>query len=185
MNSLVTVPEKEKGLKYEDFKDVKYWAFTGHFHIRQSKGKVFYTGNTFPMCFSDVWDDDRGIMILKWGETPEFEKFPSAPKYRSLNLSELVEDPRKYLDNLTYIKITPDIDITYEDQNLLEDVFRNNFNPRKINFLPPLLQKAEGEEGEFSENEIETIDEIVITGIKSIDSSVIDPEKLIELWLSA
>lgn len=185
MNSLVTVPDKEHGLKYEDFKDVKEWAFTGHYHIRQNKGKVFYTGNTFPMCFSDVWDDERGIMILNWGEYPEFKKFPNAPKYRTINLSEIIEDPERYIDNLTYIKITPDIEINYEDQSILDDVFRKNFNPRKLNFLPPLLQQAENSEGLEESDEIETIDDIVINGLNTIDSTTIDKERLIELWMRA
>lgn len=185
MNSLITVPEKDHGLKIEDFNNVKEWAFSGHYHIRQSNGKVFYTGNAFPMCFSDVWDDDRGIMILEYGNTPIFEKFPLAPKYRTLNLSELIEDPEKYIDNLTYIKITPDIELNYEDQSILNDVFQKNFNPRKLNFLPTLLAQAEGSELEDEDDEVETIDTIVLNGIDSIDSTVISKERLKELWINS
>lgn len=181
MNSLVTVPEKEKSLRYEDFSLVKEWAFSGHFHIRQSKGKVFYTGNTFPMCFSDTWDDDRGIMILEWGEQPVFEKFPNAPKYRNINLSELLEDPKKYVDDLTYIKITPDIELSYEDQAILTDVIQTNFKPRKLYILSSLIDQALNNDNDSIED-IETIDSIVINGLKTIDSTVISSERLIDLW---
>lgn len=184
MNSLATTPDKETGLRYEDFDNVKEWAFSGHFHIRQNKGKVFYTGNTFPMSFSDTWDDDRGIMILEYGKYPEFEKFPNAPKYRTINLSELLEDVTKYIDDLTFIKITPDIGINYEDIHILADVFTNNFNPRKLTFMSPL---SDGSEDNNSNeiDEIESIDSIVINGINTIDSKVISKERLIDLWMNS
>lgn len=184
MNSLVTVPDKDHGLTYEDFNDVKEWAFSGHYHIRQNKGKMIYTGNTFPTSYSDVWDDDRGIMILNWGEYPTFEKFPNAPKYRTLNLSEILEDPGQYIDNLTYVKITPDIEINYEDQSIIEDVFRSNFKPRKINFLPSTLSNIE-ENSDDDSDKVESIEDIVINGLKTVESNVISKERLVEIWMRA
>ncbi len=47
-------------------------VFSGHFHIRQTKGKVNYIGNPFGHNYSDVWDFDRGAMFLEWGKEPEY-----------------------------------------------------------------------------------------------------------------
>ncbi|AXH72819.1 MAG: endonuclease subunit [Caudoviricetes sp.] len=183
MNSLAVTPEKETGLRHEDFDMVKEWAFSGHYHIRQNKGKVFYTGNAFPMSFSDTWDDDRGIMILEYGKYPEFEKFKQAPKYRTINLSEMLEDVEKYIDDLTFIKITPDINVNYEDINILSEVIKNNFKPRKCTFLSPLSDQDELKSSGDIED-IESIDSIVINGINTIDSKVISKERLIDIWIN-
>ena len=48
------------------------YVFTGHFHKRQVKDNIIYTGNAFPHNFSDAWDDERGWMFLEWGKEPEF-----------------------------------------------------------------------------------------------------------------
>jgi DNA repair exonuclease SbcCD nuclease subunit len=51
LNAMVEMPD-HGGLKMDMFKNQDY-VFTGHFHKRQVKGNVIYTGNAFPHNFSE------------------------------------------------------------------------------------------------------------------------------------
>lgn len=181
MNSLVEY-KGEGQLKIEDFDNIEYWAFSGHFHKRQCKGKMFYIGNCFPHNFNDVWDDERGIMILNWGENPEFKSFPNAPKYRDIKISEFLEDMENYVDEYTFIKITPDVQLSYEEYAIITDVIKHNFNPRKVEIRS---------ENIFSEIDNDTkldgfksVDEIVCEGIDTIESNTISKENLKNIYFS-
>lgn len=178
MNAMNEMPDHQQ-LQVEHFKDVKEWAFTGHFHKRQAKDKVCYLGNTFPFDFSDNWDDDRGMMILEWEKEPVFIKWDEAPKYRTLALSELLEDPEKYLDDLTNMKVTQDIDLNYEEVQLLKDVMVESFHPRRFD----ISSTSTSDDTEISESvAFQSIDQIVVEGLNSIDSSTIDKKFLIEIY---
>lgn len=181
MNAMIEYKGHEGQICYDDFDNVKYWAFSGHFHKRQSKGKVFYMGNCFPHDFNDVWDDERGIMILNWGENPEFEKFPDAPKYRDMNLSELLEDMPQYVDENTFMKVTPDFDLNYEEYAVIMEVVKNNFSPRKFEIRSSNI--FSDVDNEVKIDGVKTVDSIVLEGIDTIESNVISKELLKQMYV--
>jgi DNA repair exonuclease SbcCD nuclease subunit len=43
----------------DDFKGGAEYVFSGHFHFRQAKENIVYTGNIMPFNFADAWDEDR------------------------------------------------------------------------------------------------------------------------------
>lgn len=179
MNAMVEMPD-HGGLTSGEFDSVGAMAFSGHFHKRQSKGKVTYLGNTFPHNFSDAWDDDRGMMILEWDQEPEFVAWPDAPKYRTLKMSELLEAPEAHIDDKTYARITTDINITYEEAQFIKDTFVAQFSGRKIDVIPG---NKEEEAQEFANEVIfQSVDQIVIEGLKNIDSLTVDKGLLIEIY---
>lgn len=179
MNAKTEMPNADQ-IQVSDFDEVGQWAFSGHFHKRQSKGKVCYLGNTFPFDFNDNWDDDRGMMILNWGQEPQFIKWNNAPKFRTLLLSELLEGMDEYLDSRTNIKITQDIDLSYEEMVLLKDIITNHYNPRKIEIKK---NKTLDTEGEIESGIVfQSIDQIVIDGLLTIDSHTVDKNKLVEIY---
>lgn len=178
MNAKSEMPDINQ-LKIDDFNDVGQWAFTGHFHKRQAKGKVCYLGNTFPFDFNDNWDDDRGMMIVEWGKPPVFHRWQEAPKFRTLLLSELLEDMDLYLDNKTNIKITQDIDLNYEEMVLIKEIIYEHYSPRKVEIKSLNQQNDVDMESKVS---FQSIDQIVTDGLDSIDSNVISKKKLIEIY---
>lgn len=179
MNAMVEMSD-HGGLKAEHLQGVEYMAFSGHFHKRQIRDKICYLGNPFPHNFSDVWDQDRGMAILEWGKPPEFKKFPKSPSYKSLNLSELLESYDEYIDDTTYAKITNDLDMSYEEIQLIKDIYATHFSPRRLDISAPTKST---EESEFdSESEFQSIDQIVIDGLMNIDSISIDKKLLIEIF---
>lgn len=179
MNAMVEMPD-HGGLNASHFDDIGHWAFSGHFHKRQAKNRICYLGNPFPHNFADAWDDERGMMILEWGQEPEFLAWPRAPKYRTLKLSELLEAPLEYLDDRTYSRITNDIGVTYDEAQFIKETFQTHFNPRKIDMM---AGAKEQDEQSFGEDVIfQSVDQIVIEGLKGIDSLTVDKNLLIEIY---
>ena len=177
LNALVEMPD-HGGLKREMFEHQDY-VFTGHFHKRQLKDNIIYTGNAFPHNFGDAWDDDRGWMFLEWGKEPEFFAWPDAPKYKTITLSRLLDDPEKYLLPKTSARISLDIDITYEEANFIKDTFLDAYNLRDISLVP--IKNSEHTEETGAEIHFETIDQIVVQQLSSLDGSF-DKQVLIEIY---
>jgi DNA repair exonuclease SbcCD nuclease subunit len=69
MNNQVQLPE-DGHLSANVFTYPDY-VFSGHFHKRQNKGKIHYIGNCFPFDYRDIWDNNRGAMILEWDNTTQ------------------------------------------------------------------------------------------------------------------
>ena len=109
MNAMVEMPDIGT-IRSDHFKNAGH-VFTGHFHKRQHSGNISYIGNPFPHNFADVWDDDRGAMFLEWDKQPEYKIWQDAPKYRSIDLSKLLEDPETVLEPNSYIRVKVDLDI--------------------------------------------------------------------------
>ena len=180
MNQLIAMPDTG-GLQKAHFKNQEY-VFSGHFHSRQQQKNVIYMGNTFPHNYSDTWQDDRGMMILEWGEKPIYKAWPNAPSFKTLNLSTLVDDPEKYLKPKTYIRVTLDIDISYEEATHIKQVFTEKYNLREIVLMP---QREDEYADDWSAGDgavFESVDQIVLNELTAIKSTHISNQKLIDIY---
>ena len=178
MNAMVEMPD-HGGINAKKFKHQDY-VFSGHFHKRQNQGKIHYIGNPFGHNYSDVWDFDRGAMFLEWDGEPEYVDWEDGPRYITLDLSELLEDPDAFLNENTYAKVTLDVDISYEEANFLRETFANNYKIRELHLIP----RREMEDIDVKPGEIkfETVDQIVIDSINNIDSDTFDTGKLASIY---
>lgn len=180
MNAMVEMPDH--GLLNETHFQHQQQVFSGHFHKRQNRTKIWYTGNCFPHNYADAWDDDRGIMLWEPGRDPTFKAWPDAPKYRTLNLSRVLQDPEAYIDDKTYARITVDLDITYEEAHFMKETFEQQLNAREVN-----LQVAKADEqASIADGDInfESVDTIVISHLNSIESNTIDRQQLVKIYQS-
>lgn len=178
MNAMVEMPD-HGGLNEGHFEHQEY-IFSGHFHKRQARGKVVYIGNAFPFSYADAWDDDRGMMFLEWGKEPFFKEWDNAPKYRTLHLSDLLNDPGQFILPRSYNKVSIDVNLNYEETQFLRDTFLRLFQARRIDMVP--LTKQE-EDQEFDENvTFQSIDQIVIEGLNSVQSGGISNDLLVEIY---
>lgn len=177
LNAMVEMPD-HGGLKLDMFEHQDY-VFTGHFHQRQVKGNVIYIGNAFPHNFSDAWDDERGWMFLEWDKEPEFFAWPDAPKYKTITLSRLLDNPAKYLLPKTSARISLDIDISYEEANFIKDTFISTYDLRDVTLQP--IKNSEHTEDNGAEIHFETIDQIVVSQLSALDGSF-DKNVLIEIY---
>lgn len=180
MNVMVEMPD-HGGLNASHFDELEFMAFSGHFHKRQVKNKVCYVGSPFCQTFADAWDDDRGMVILEWGKQPQFLNWDQGPKYKTLNLSDILNEPTKFLNNKTFAKVTPDIELTYDELQFIKEVLSNHFNPRKMDLLHGAKRS---EDQEFADENIkfQSVDQIVVEGLTNIESLTMDKNLLIEIY---
>jgi DNA repair exonuclease SbcCD nuclease subunit len=181
MNAMVELPD-HGGLNSDHFKNQQL-VFSGHFHKRQRKGNILYIGNCFPHNFADAHDDDRGVMFWQPGQEPTFAKWPGAPKFRVLNLSQVLIDPQLYIDNLTFAKINVDVDMNYEDSNFIRDLLENELQALDIHFI----NNQNGQlDVEYNDDEVnfESVDSIVLSHLNSIESTAMDKSVLTQIYQS-
>jgi len=179
MNAQVEMPD-HGGLNHSHFAGCE-WAFSGHFHARQIKENVCYIGNAFPHNFSDAWDDDRGMMLLTWGEDPAFKAWPDAPTYRTTTLTELLNNPQKVVKPKASIRITADIEVAFEEAQFIREVLMKHYQARKMEVAPGNKQEDQEFNGEVK---FQSVDQIVIQGLESVESQTIDKKMLIQIYQS-
>ena len=180
MNAMVEMPD-HGGLKAEHFDGPEY-VFSGHFHKRQTSGHVQYLGSPFPHNYADAWDDDRGMMLLEWGGTPQHIDWEDGPRYRTIPLSKLIDKPEEYLHKKTYCRVTLDVPISYEEANFIKETFAEQFQLREISLMPAKKEEHSIDWSQGAEVEVENVDKIVYTQLQAVDSDMINSNKLIEIY---
>ena len=123
MNAMVQMPDHGE-LKAEHFRHQEY-VFSGHFHKRQKQGKIHYIGNAFPHNYADAWDDDRGMMILdrEHNAEPEYINWVDCPKYRTVKLSQLIDQKETLIKPNMYLRVTLDLPVSYEEASFIKETF--------------------------------------------------------------
>lgn len=183
MNARVPMPPHSNGITGDDFKDRAEYVFSGHFHFRQAKDNIVYMGNIMPMSFSDSWDEDRGMMMLQWGKEPIFKAWPQQPTYRTMTLSDLLNKPERMLRDKLTARVTLDLDISYEEAQVIRDDFAKRYGVRKIELLH--ASKTSVNDQDFATPvAFQSVDQIVMDGLLSITSDTLDNKKLVEIYRS-
>tara|TARA_R110000823_G_scaffold40754_4_gene107680 strand:- start:1140 stop:2153 length:1014 start_codon:yes stop_codon:yes gene_type:complete len=180
MNSMITMPDTGD-IKRADLRGVEE-VYSGHFHKRQQGDNITYLGNAFPHDFSDAWDDERGAMILEWGEPPKFYNWEDCPKYRTFKYSDIKDKPEDLLLPNTYAQVTLDTDITYEEANYIKETYVKDYKLRELRLIPG--NEEEHVESFSGEIKFESVDNIVTSEILAIESEHFDPNILLEIYKS-
>jgi DNA repair exonuclease SbcCD nuclease subunit len=177
MNAMVSMPDTGT-LREEHFEGVEY-VFSGHFHKRQQKKNIHYIGNAFPHNYADVNDVERGAMFLEWDGVPEYVDWDECPKYKKFTLSELLDNHSELLDEYTYAQVMLNINISYEEANFIREKFAEQYHVRDLKLVPV---KDELEEQTGGDITFESVDQIVLSQLDTIDSSTIEKQKLVEIY---
>jgi hypothetical protein len=156
-------------------------VFSGHFHKRQARNNIWYIGNAFPHNYADAGDDQRGMMILEWGEDPEFQAWPGQPLYRVYKLSDILDNPEGLLLPKSSVRVHLDIDISYEEANFIRETLIPKHNIREMSLIPMKLDQHSQDlaPGEVS---FESVDQIIIDQLAAIESEFFDPKVLLEIY---
>lgn len=179
MNAMVQMPDHGE-LQADTFQGPDY-VFSGHFHKRQNKGNIFYIGNAFPHNFADVWDDERGMMVLEWGGEPTFIDWPNCPKYRTVKLSTLIDKEDEIMKGKMHLKVNLDIDISFEEANFIKETFTQKHDVREIS----LIQDKTTLDGVVEDNPdalFESVDQIVTDSLVNIESEQFDKNTLLQIY---
>ena len=178
MNAMVQMPDHGE-IQLDSFGGYEL-GFSGHFHKRQSKKNMHYIGNAFPHNYADAWDDDRGMMILSWGEQPKYLNWDDCPKFRTVKLSQLIDDADLLLSSKMHLRVSLDIDISYEEASFIKEKFIADYNIRELTLIP---EKKEVEiNTDIDIQAFESIDQIVTNQLVSIDSDTYDKNVLLSIY---
>jgi len=181
MNAMVQMPDHGE-LKSEHFVNQKY-VFSGHFHKRQIVGKVHYIGNSFPHNYADTWDDERGMMILDKENSvaPVYINWNDCPKYRTVKLSQLIDDAKTIIKNKMYLRVSLDCPISYEEASFVKETFIQQYKCREITLVPE--KQLEDINSELDIARFESVDQIVSNEIMAIDSDNYDKKTLLAIYV--
>jgi hypothetical protein len=179
MNAMVEMPDSPHAVQADSFPKQEF-VFTGHFHKRQTKGNICYLGNVMPFDFSDNWDSERGAMFLEWGKDPEFASWPDQPLFRSMKLSEMLDDPGRLLRPKLTARVTIDKDISYEEAQVVKDTFAAQYGLRKVELIH--AAKSEADQEFIGDVVFQSVDQIVIDGLLSVQSIGMQPETLVHIY---
>lgn len=180
MNAMVKMPN-HGGLNEAHFKSQSY-VFSGHYHMRQVSNPVIYIGNAFPHNFSDAWDDNRGMMLLEHGGSPEFINWDNAPSYRTCKITDLIDNPTSIVKDKCYIRATMDANLTFEEAATIKDELIAKYGIRELSIIPARDEELDG--GNDEETSFTTVDEVVFKQIDEIESDVYSKDMLAEIYRS-
>jgi len=179
MNAMVQMPDHGE-LQANHFTHQEL-IFSGHFHQRQNKGRVWYIGNAFPHNFADSWDDARGMMTLEWGGQPQFFDWENCPKYRVVKLSDLIDNEETIMKSKMHLKVNLDIDISYEEANFIKEEFSSKYDIREISLIQDKAT-LEGVIDDGPEQKFISIDQIVSDQLLKIESEQFEKNVLMEIY---
>ena len=180
MNAMIQMPDHGE-IQLDSFKNYEL-GFSGHFHKRQQQKNMVYIGNAFPHNYADAWDDDRGMMTLEWDGTPEYHTWPNQPTFRTVKLSQLIDDAETIIKPKQHLRVTLDIDITFEEASFIKEKFIADYDIRELTLI------AEKKDIEINTNidiqAFESVDQIVSSQIINIDSDQFDKNILLSIYNS-
>jgi DNA repair exonuclease SbcCD nuclease subunit len=180
MNAMVQMPDHGE-IQLDSFQNYEL-GFSGHFHKRQQRQNMVYIGNAFPHNYADAWDDERGMMILEWGGTPEYYAWPGQPTFRTVTLSRLIDEADTLILPKQHLRVTLDIDISYEEASFIKEKFISDYNIRELTLI------AEKKETEINTNidiqAFESVDQIVSSQLVNIDSDTYNKNTLLAIYNS-
>lgn len=156
-------------------------VFSGHFHKRQARNNIWYIGNAFPHNYADAGDDARGMMILEWGEEPEFHAWPGQPLFRVYKLSDILDNPEGLLLPKSSVRVHLDIDISYEEANFIRETLIPKHNIREMSLIPMKLDQHSQDLAPGEVN-FESVDQIIVDQLAAIESEFFDPKVLLEIY---
>lgn len=178
MNAMVQMPDHGE-IQLGQFSSYEL-GFSGHFHKRQVRNNMHYIGNAFPHNYADAWDDSRGMMILEWGKDPVFKDWDDAPKFRTIKLSQLIDEADNILKSKMHLRVTLDIDISYEEASFIKEKFIGDYDIRELTLIP---EKKDVEiNTTIDVQAFESVDQIVSNQLVNIESESYDKKVLLEIY---
>jgi DNA repair exonuclease SbcCD nuclease subunit len=181
LNAMIEMPDHGE-LQTKHLHQFEY-VFSGHFHKRQQRDNVIYIGNAFPHNFSDVDDDDRGMMILEWGGKPEFRSWPDAPKFRIHTLSKILENPEKLLLPNSHVKVNIDVELSFEEAAFVRETLVPQYKLREMT-LVPMKSDIETDVTDYSNTSFESVDTIIQKQIDELQEGEFDKRLLLSIYQS-
>lgn len=163
--------------------------FSGHFHKRQQQNNVVYTGNCFPMDYSDSGDYERGATVYDHHtNTFQFLDWADCPKYQRVMLSDLIDKgPEGIIHRGARVRCYVDREINYEESMSLKEVILEEYDLREfvLEEVVNLDELARGSDVSFEQEEgLEDLDHLVVRILGQLQTEKIKPNRLVDIYNS-
>jgi len=178
MNANVRMPDTGE-INADQFNTIDY-VFSGHFHMRQQSKNIHYIGNAFPHNYADDGDTERGCMVLEWDGEPTYHNWAEMPLYKTVKLSDLLNDPEKHLKPNMHVRVQLDVEISFEESTFIKETFVDTYKLRELAMIP-MREEIGIDEGE-AEVAVLSVDQIVTDQIGKIESEAYDKSMLINIY---
>ena len=90
------------------------------------------------------------------------------------------DNHQNLLDEYTYARVKLDVSISYEEASFIREKFAEQYNVRELQLIPI----KEEEEFEGGEIQFESVDQIVLAQLDTIESNTVDKNKLVDIYNS-
>ena len=82
----------------------------------------------------------------------------------------------------TFLRVTCDADISFEEATFLKETWQESFNLREISLIP--AKREEHTQDWSGDIHFESVDQIVVGQLAAIESDVVDRQVLIDIYNS-
>jgi hypothetical protein len=121
------------------------------------------------------------MMILDWDGVPQYIDWPDCPKYRTIKLSRLLDEKDAIIKSKMYLRVTLDIDITYEEANFIKETFMKENDIRELSLITE-KDNLEGLIDDATDIKFESVDQIVAEQIIALESGTYNKNTLLEIY---
>jgi DNA repair exonuclease SbcCD nuclease subunit len=159
--------------------------FSGHYHKRQLQDNVAYIGSTFPMDFSDANDAARGVGIFDYKSNKlTFIDWEDCPTYVVCKISEVLENPKKFLKERCTVKCYVDVDLTHEESIELRANWIKKYKLRELTLDEgfKMDENLDGDDSLEGDLVFDSIDNIIETKLNTISVDKIDSKELVKIY---
>jgi hypothetical protein len=102
------------------------------------------------------------------------------PRYVTIKISQLLEDPEKILKSKMYVRCTLDIKISYEEANFIRETFIEKYQLRELQLIPEQVEQAQ--QPTVAVQKFDSVDQIVIKQLQGVDSETYDKNILTAIY---
>ncbi|CAM6053350.1 unnamed protein product [Sphagnum tenellum] len=121
-------------------------------------------------------------MLLEWGCDPIFESWSEQPLYRTTKLSDILADPTAILRPKMTVRALVDVSLHYEEAQEIRDALQSEYGVRKLELVHVAAQDKSDQEFRDERVTFKSVDQMVIDGILSVESTGISPARLVEIY---
>ena len=120
------------------------------------------------------------MMILEWDKEPRYLNWHNCPKYKYVKLSTLLDKTKEIMQPKMHLRVTLDIDISYEEASFIKETFMKEYDCREITLIPS--KKDEEINSDLDLTKFESVDEIVAKELDSIESDNYNKKTLMDIY---
>ena len=111
---------------------------------------------------------------------PVYVNWLDCPKYRTIKLSQLIDEADTLIKPNMYLRVNLDLPISYEEASFIKETFINNYNCREISLIPQ--KSLEEISTQLDIAQFESVDQIVAGEIAAIDSDNFNKKTLMDIY---